>query len=253
MSLLTERTWPSVLITPISITGNVITVPDTCNLKVKQKVILSKTGLDPGEFEIKRVMSRTTLMVGPVGKNIRKVSEAEQYNGGSLSVSEQSRNVLGDAPIIRAVYDEEPTLALRNIMVDKYGDYFNKDNPFPVTVVAAPTYFTTTKNVFGEQTSVASSSSVNIVSYTVPAGKTANLLLAEFSGNNIATYEVLLNSVVIARKRTWFNGPMHGEFLFLIGNDGTDLSAGDNLIIKVYNFRPTVGTFEGRLLISESL
>lgn len=120
----TERTWPSVLLTPISVDNHVITVSDTFELKVKMEVVLSKAGLDSEQFEIKRILSRTTLMVGPIGKPISKISEAAKFNGGTLSANEQSRNKLGDAPILRAVYSEEPTMAVRTVMVDSYGDRY---------------------------------------------------------------------------------------------------------------------------------
>ena len=129
---LTERTWPSVIQTPISISGHVITVDSTCNLKVKMHVTLSKPGIESEQFEIKRVFGPTTLMVGPIGKNIKKVSDSEKFSGGTLYVPEQSRNKLGDAPIIRAVYEEEPTIALRTFSVDKWGRPWAADNPFPV-------------------------------------------------------------------------------------------------------------------------
>jgi len=114
---LTERTWPSVILSPISVNGHVISVTSTVGLKVKMTVTLSKPGLTKQQFEIKRVFDSKTLMVGPIGKNIKKVSEAEAFDGGTLYAQEQSRNKLGDSPILRAVYEEEPTIAIRTIDV----------------------------------------------------------------------------------------------------------------------------------------
>ena len=129
---LTERTWPSVLLSPILVSNHKITVSSTLGLKVKQVITLSKAGVTSQQFEIKRVFSSTMIMVGPIGKNIKETSEAVLFNGGSLAAHEQSRNKLGDAPIMRAVYEEEPTIALRTVSVDAFGNFFSLDNPIPV-------------------------------------------------------------------------------------------------------------------------
>lgn len=119
---LTERTWPSVILSPISVTGHIITVSSTSGLKVKQLINLAKAGLESEQFEIKRVFDNNTIMVGPVGKNIKLTSDAEKFDGGTLYLNEQSRNKLGDAPILRAVYEEEPTIAIRTIGVTPTGN-----------------------------------------------------------------------------------------------------------------------------------
>lgn len=118
---LTERTWPSVIQTPISVNNHVITVDSTLGLKVKMTITLSKVGIESEQFEIKRVFGNKKLMVGPLKSNIKKISEAVKFDGGTLYAPEQSRNVLGDAPIIRAVYEEEPTIAIRTIGVGPSG------------------------------------------------------------------------------------------------------------------------------------
>lgn len=118
---ITERTWPSVILSPISVSGHIITVSSTIGLKVKMTVTLSKPGITDEQFEIKRVFDSKSLMLGPVGKNIKKSSEALKFDGGTLYAHEQSRNVLGDSPILRAVYEEEPTIAIRTISVGPTG------------------------------------------------------------------------------------------------------------------------------------
>lgn len=142
---LTERTWPSIILSPISVNGHIVTVSSTCGLKVKMTVTLSKVGVTEESFEIKRIFDSTTLMVGPLRANIKKTSEAVKFNGGTLSADEQSRNVLGDAPIIRAVYDEEPTIAIRTVLVDKLGQYYSNSNPLPVSSDGTPTLVNTVR------------------------------------------------------------------------------------------------------------
>jgi hypothetical protein len=66
-------------------------------------------------------MDETTFIIGPTNTNIKKTSDASKFTGGSAAVYEQSRNKLGDAPILRAVYEEEPAIAIRTIGVSHAG------------------------------------------------------------------------------------------------------------------------------------
>lgn len=127
-----ERKWPSVILTPISIANHIVTVSDTRHLHTKQKIILSKPGLDQLELEIKRVLSDTQLHVGLIDKDIGSYTNPVDYNGGTLIAEEQERNKFGSEIVLRAVYQEEPAVALRTLLVDRYGAYFTPDNPLPV-------------------------------------------------------------------------------------------------------------------------
>lgn len=131
---LTERTWPSVIQTPISITGWKVTVATTAGIKVKQDATLSKPGQEPLEFEVKRVLNRTELLLGNKGQGQPAVSGITQFDGGTLIINEQSRNKLGDSPILRAVYEEEPTIAIRTVMVDQFGEKYSDTNRLPVAI-----------------------------------------------------------------------------------------------------------------------
>jgi len=99
-------------------------------------------------------------------------------------------------------------------------------------------------NVFDDVLAVASSSTATVVSYTVPVGKTFFLLLAEFGGNNIATYEVIINNEVEGKKHTYFGGPLNDEIYF----GHKKVLGGETVKIEVENFRPDVGDFFGRIL-----
>ena len=118
---LTERLWPTVIQTPISITGWKVTVTSTAGIKVHQSATLSKPGQESLEFEVKRVLNKTELLLGIKGQGQPATSGITQFNGGTFIVNEQSRNKLGDSPIARAVYEEEPTIAIRTILVDQFG------------------------------------------------------------------------------------------------------------------------------------
>jgi len=106
-------------------------------------------------------------------------------------------------------------------------------------------------NAYNEVTGVASSITTQVVTYTVPLSKTAVFQKASVSGENIAKFTLLFNSVVVDTRRTFF-GSMNEIFDFLSwDNNGTQLVAGDNVQIQVLHTRPTVATFEARLQILE--
>lgn len=119
-----ERKWPTVILTPISVANHVVTVSDTAGLHSKQKIVLS-LGANQSEFEIKRVLSDTQIQVGPQGKDMAMFSNPTEYNGGTLTMSEDNRNPMGSDIVIRAVYEEEPAVALRNVLVNKYGEHID--------------------------------------------------------------------------------------------------------------------------------
>lgn len=123
MSSIFEKKWPSIICTSIIVANNVITVSDTKGLHPKQTIELLAIGQDSAEYEIKRVLSSTQLQIGDIGKPIHIYLNPIQFNGGTLVAVEQERNVIDANAGIRASYAEEPTVALRNVLVDYYGNY----------------------------------------------------------------------------------------------------------------------------------
>jgi hypothetical protein len=106
----------------------------------------------------------------------------------------------------------------------------------------------TVKSFFNSITSVASGATSSIITYTVPTGKTAFLQRVSFSGSNIATYSVLLNSTEIDRQRVYFGGDLTKNVDY---SSGIPLASEDVIEIEVYNFRPTSADFESRIQIIE--
>lgn len=101
---------------------------------------------------------------------------------------------------------------------------------------------------FNQISSVAVNATVTILIYTIPVSNTGYLQTVEVSGTNIATYDLLVNSVQYARKRTYFGGNLDVSFKF---GDSTSNSpsfvAGTVITVNVTNFRPTLGDFEARI------
>jgi hypothetical protein len=127
-----ESKWPTILLAPIFVSNHIITVTSTVGLKVRQIVTLKKTGIVAKNYVIKRVLSDTQLQIGLIDPQFNRLENPTEYDGGSLEMYEQERNKMGSELIIRAVYDEEPTVALRNVLVDEFGRYYNSNNFFPI-------------------------------------------------------------------------------------------------------------------------
>lgn len=133
-----EKRFPAVtpqLLTSDGGTKGVVTVADTCLFKVKQEVILSGSGLENLELEVKRVDSSTQMRLGPRSSNIKDYANLTSYTtaaGSFVFTNEQNRPNIPFEEYQRAMYEEEPVVAIRSIMVDKYGNLNDADNPLYV-------------------------------------------------------------------------------------------------------------------------
>lgn len=134
-----EKRWAAVppqLFTSNGTPGGVITVIDSSLFKVKQQVNIIANTLPNLNLEIKSVPNDVTIIVGPIGANIFTYSDVSAYTtalSGAISANEQKRSSVPVEEINRAVYEEEPTVALRNVLVDKHGKKIDSDNPLPTT------------------------------------------------------------------------------------------------------------------------
>lgn len=124
--------------------GGLVTIADTTILKVKQKVrIFSDTHSPIGDIEVKRVLSSTTLLVGPKSGSMVAYTDLTTLlvaDNAKISADEQDRPPISQYDVWRAVFSEEPTVALRNLLVDERGNAWNQSNPLPVdaTVTVPP-------------------------------------------------------------------------------------------------------------------
>lgn len=245
-----ERNWETISLSPISVSGSIITVSTTIGLKAKQKISLSKPLVLTKTFEIKRVMTSTTILVGDPSKPIGTTADATEFDGGDLLVFEQERNTIGGTPIIRAVYDEEPTCALRVSPVDWMGNRYTDENPFPVYLSeSAPVGELV--NEFNSISSVAKDVQTDLLTYTVPIGKSMELMRVRVGGDNIATYELYKNGTLFAVHRTYFSGALTDTIEFGVLKKGIQLISADVLQIKVTHSRPWVGAFEANIQLIE--
>jgi hypothetical protein len=132
LQLIGERAWPQVILTPLSITGFVVTVSSTMFLKAKTKVTLTHPSQVPIDLEVKKVLSYTEFQLGPPDGNMLKIQDYSAYSGGTLTAQLQERYKISPELISRAVYSEEPTTAIRTVGVDWLGRYYTQQNPLTV-------------------------------------------------------------------------------------------------------------------------
>lgn len=116
--------------------NGVVTVADTRLFKVKQRVFLrSNTVPSTDGLEVKRIISQTQLVVGPEKQPIHVHSDVSNFlvaDNAVIGSNEQVRPSIPVEEFSRAVYEEEPTVAVRTMLVDKQGNDYRVDNPLPV-------------------------------------------------------------------------------------------------------------------------
>lgn len=123
--------------------GGLITVSSVECFKVKQKVKVEAIGEPTLSLQIKRIPTPSTIIVGPYitgtpgssKDNLKARTDLSDYTvakSASISAVEQSKVPIPEKDIIQAVYEFEPTVAIRTMSVDKHGDSYEVDNPLPV-------------------------------------------------------------------------------------------------------------------------
>lgn len=133
-----EKRWAAVspqLFTSNGTANGKLTVLDSSVFKVKQQVNLSATTLPNLNLEVKSIPDDTTILVGPLSANIFTYSDISAYTvalGANIWAIEQKRSSVPVEEINRAVYEEEPVVAERVILIDKHGNKYDENNPLPV-------------------------------------------------------------------------------------------------------------------------
>lgn len=135
-----EKRWASVPVTAFVADGTqegLVTVLDSTAFFVKQRVKIGSNTQGTSNFEIKRIIGNL-IFVGPQNTNLRTKSDLSAYlvaDSAFISAEEQPRPNIPPDDVWRAVYEEEPTVAIRSHLVDEYGDPYTTDNPLAVDAV----------------------------------------------------------------------------------------------------------------------
>ena len=134
-----EKRWAAIAPIAFTVDGTsdgIVTLSTTKRIHVKQRIYIQATGNLNLFLEVKRVLSKTQLIVGPQGTPISTTTDISTYTtalGANLYALEQPRPAIPLQEIERAVFEEEPTVAIRSLLVDDLGNTFDEGNPLPVT------------------------------------------------------------------------------------------------------------------------
>lgn len=126
---------PDTAFTADGTADGIVTLPSTFQYKVGMIISLSSATQSPRRLKIKRVISDTQMHVGTPETKIDVYSDLSMFlvvDTAIVSFTEQQRPVIDILEIQRQVYEEEPTVALRNHLVDWQGRSYDKTNPVPV-------------------------------------------------------------------------------------------------------------------------
>lgn len=130
-----EKRWQPVSAVAITAPGTAdgkLSVSSTLGFKVKMQVRID-TSPEPLLLEVKRVTSPTQLELGELNTPIEKRADLSSVTVLNILLAyEQKRSNIPLQEISRWVYEEEPTVAWRNILVDPLGRFYSTSNPFPV-------------------------------------------------------------------------------------------------------------------------
>lgn len=175
-----ERSWeavpPRAFIADGGAAGE-IQIETSCGFKVKQEVIISATGEDSQQLEVKRVLSPTLILVGPKNRGIDKVSDLTAYTvakNSQIRALQQNRNSPGNEIIEKVVYEEEPTVAYRTTDVDKFGRMLEySEDPDGTLRVPVDGNFEAGGKSSGSTLNIEVSTALVEESVTIPAGTKA--------------------------------------------------------------------------------
>ena len=121
----------------------VLTVSNIRGFKVKAEVIISSTSQPDLIGEIKSIPDCNTIIVGPCGASMDTRLNLSLYlvaDAATILQPRQKRPAIGPGEIDRAVYEEEPVVARRIIMVDECGDPYSDVNPLPTSASISATF-----------------------------------------------------------------------------------------------------------------
>jgi hypothetical protein len=123
-----EKRWVQVspqLLNSNGTTDGILQVPNSLLFHVKQQIIL-RSNTQPTIFlQINRITTLTHIEVGPQGGTIFDRTNVSAYltaDSAAVNALEQLRPTIAPEDIFRAIFEEEPTVAVRSSLVDPLGE-----------------------------------------------------------------------------------------------------------------------------------
>lgn len=139
MAKITEKRLYAVQSQLLTSNGNNVgefEIADSSILTVGQIIKLASNTQETLTLKVKRIPNRTMVVVGPADKPVGAYSNISAYlvaDGAYVFAEEQLRPVVPQQEIERLTYEEEPVIARRSVLVDRYGDKYTQENPIPTS------------------------------------------------------------------------------------------------------------------------
>lgn len=171
--------------------------------------------------------------------------DANQVLQGSFEESTGRLRTDALATVVNADIDVSLDSTEDNVAIaDPDGNFLNVNPDGSINVVVSSGAGTTLINSYDEVTGVVNGITTLIASYSAIAN--TFLQKIEFSGTNIAEYELVIDGDTQDKKRTYFGNSLNGCFDF---NDGLQVPSGQLIEIYVVHDRPSSGDFNARIQI----
>lgn len=169
-------------------TDGSVSIVDTSFFKVKQHVIVQATGQTNQELEVKRVVSPTSMILGPISGAINTFTDLSAYTvvaNALIFANEQRRPTITADNFERAMYEEEPTVAERTVLVDEFGNKYNATNPLPTSATLTVSSIEIGKVDQGTPNTLADAWPVKVTDGTFVLGTSINPLKVDPTGTTI--------------------------------------------------------------------
>lgn len=120
-----ERKWEGVsqfFVNNGTLNG-IIVVPDASGFFAKQKVTLTSDTQPAKQYEVRRV-TPTSVQVGEINTQFTTYADVTAYtiaDNAKITAPEQDKPTLKPDDIWQAIYQRDPAVALRNLLVSKFG------------------------------------------------------------------------------------------------------------------------------------
>lgn len=137
--MITEKRFyavPPILLTSNGTQQGQFKIADASIFKVGQIVTLQSSTQQPILVKIKRISDQNTIFVGDEKKDISHRLDISAFlvtDGAFVFSNEQPRPSVPEEQVERVTYEEEPVVARRVVLVDKFGEKIDESNPLNVT------------------------------------------------------------------------------------------------------------------------
>ena len=115
-----------------------VTIESTSGFYIKQFVNLQSDTLQPAGFQVKNILSKTQLIVGPPDNSLKAPLKPTDLSGylvadnATISAPEQDNFPIKPDDHYLATFLPAPVSADRVMPVDPFGNLYGPDNPIPV-------------------------------------------------------------------------------------------------------------------------